>query len=89
MDTRLALTAEQRHKVESVNLAFAKQLEVVMKDSADSPAREAKLQALEKERDGNLKKVLTSGQFSRYVEVKPDMGDYVREQLREQEGRGN
>lgn len=89
MDTRLSLNAEQRHQVHKVNLHYAKQLEPVMKDSSDTPARAKKIAALEKERDGKLKGVLTSGQFSRYMEVKSDMGDYVREQLREEAGKSH
>lgn len=89
MDTRLALNAEQRHQVQKVNLHYAKKLEPVMKDSSDTPARAKKIAALEKERDGKLKGVLTADQFSRYMEVKSDMGDYVREQLREEEGKAH
>jgi hypothetical protein len=89
MDTRLALTSEQRRQVESVNLDFAKKLEPVMKDGPDTPGREQKVKALEDARDAQLAKVLTKDQFSRYQEDKSDMGDWVREQLRDEAGHGN
>lgn len=89
MDTRLALTSEQRRQVEDVNLAMEKKLQPLMADGASTPAQEQKIKAVEEERDAQLKKVLTSDQFSRYQEDKSDMGDWVREQLRDAAGKGS
>ncbi len=83
MKTELSLSPEQEVPVHAINLKYAS-LNEEIRTSADS--RLSKLNALktnDQNKDSELQKILTKGQFATYQERKSE----VRQRIREQRGR--
>ena len=71
MDTLLKLTADQKTKIQAINLDLAKQMSTQMQNNQGN--REAMTKAreeIEKKRDEKYKPVLTADQFKKYLEDK-------------------
>jgi Spy/CpxP family protein refolding chaperone len=65
MKDNLSLTAAQEPKVSAINLKYAKKMEDVRKVT-DTAAQRKAIQSLNKQKDGELKAVLTPEQFKTY-----------------------
>jgi len=68
MKENLSLTAAQEPKVSSINLKYAKKMEDVRKIS-DTAAQRKTAQNMNKQKDGELKAVLTPDQFKTYLKM--------------------
>lgn len=79
MSDRLTLTDEQRPRVSALNLEHALRLHAIM--SSDDSVR-AKGRAMKKQNDAHeaaLKEVLTTEQFTRFLSLKEDMRDSLKD----------
>jgi Spy/CpxP family protein refolding chaperone len=72
MKDGLNLTAAQEPKVSAINLKYAKKMEEVRK-IADTAAQRKSVQNLNKQKDGELKTVLTADQFKAYLKQVEEM----------------
>jgi Spy/CpxP family protein refolding chaperone len=72
MKENLSLTAAQEPKVSAINLKYAKKMEETRK-IADTAAQRKTAQSLNKQKDGELKGVLTPEQFKSYVKQLEEM----------------
>lgn len=67
MKQSLALTEEQLPKIEKLNLEYAEKMKVVRDQAGDDrEAMRSKVMAMMKEKDAELKKVLTSEQWTKF-----------------------
>jgi hypothetical protein len=81
MKESLSLTAAQEPKVSSINLKYAKKMEDVRK-IADTAVQRKTFQSLNKQKDGELKAVLTADQFKSYLKQVEEMKARRREMQR-------
>ncbi len=72
MKESLSLTAAQEPKVSAINLKYAKKIEEVRK-VADTAVQHKSMQNLNKQKDGELKAVLTADQFKSYLKQVEEM----------------
>jgi Spy/CpxP family protein refolding chaperone len=72
MKENLSLTAAQEPKVSAINLKYAKKMEDVRK-IADTTVQRKTFQNLNKQKDGELKAVLTADQFKSYLKQVEEM----------------
>jgi hypothetical protein len=72
MKEQLALTPEQQGKVQEINLRYAKQNEQLKSTTADRRSKFQELKSTDKEKDNELKAILTKDQFKTYQEKKKD-----------------
>ena len=72
MKESLSLTAAQEPKVSAINLKYAKKIEEVRK-VADTAVQHKSMQNLHKQKDGELKAVLTADQFKSYLKQVEEM----------------
>ena len=72
MKESLSLTAAQEPKVSAINLKYAKKMEDVRK-VADTAVQHKSMQNLNKQKDGELKAVLTADQFKSYLKQVEEM----------------
>lgn len=79
MKESLSLTSAQEPKVSAINLKYAKKMEDVRKVS-DTAAQRKSAQALNKQKEGELKTVLTAEQFKLYLKQVEELKAMRREQ---------
>lgn len=72
MKESLSLTTAQEPKVSAINLKYAKKMEDVRKIS-DTAVQRKTVQNLNKQKDGELKTVLTASQFKEYLKQVEEM----------------
>jgi hypothetical protein len=72
MKENLSLTAAQEPKVSAINLKYAKKMEEVRK-VADTAAQRKSAQNLNKQKEGELKAILTADQFKLYLKQVEEM----------------
>jgi Spy/CpxP family protein refolding chaperone len=72
MKENLSLTAAQEPKVSAINLKYAKKMEDVRK-VADTTAQRKAAENISKQKEGELKAVLTSDQFKSYLKFVEEM----------------
>ena len=70
MKEQLALTPEQQGKVQEINLRYAKQNENLKTATASRREKFKELRSIDKEKDSELKTILTKDQFPIYQEKK-------------------
>ncbi len=71
LDKLVTLTADQKTKIEAINLDLAKEMDTQMKSNrGDRDAMRAKMQEMDKTRDEKYKEVLTDEQFKKYSDEK-------------------
>lgn len=81
LDSLVKLTADQKTKIEAINLDLSKKMTDAFRDSQDNREdRRAKMEAITAERDKLYKAVLTEEQFKKYSDR--------REQFRGRQGQG-
>ncbi len=67
MNELLSLTADQKTKVEAINLDYSKKLsEQMTAAGGDRDAMRSKMQEMNTERDKKFKEILTADQFKKY-----------------------
>jgi hypothetical protein len=71
MKTELNLTAVQEPKVNTINLKYAKKMQDVRK-MTDTAAQRKSFESLNKQKDAELKPVLTADQFKAYQKMMAD-----------------
>lgn len=72
MKTQLVLNDNQYTQVVDVNKAYLKKVKDCKSSGDTSAAKAKKMQALNEERDGKLKSVLTETQYKKYAAVRAD-----------------
>ena len=72
MKDNLSLTAAQEPKISAINLKYAKKMEEVRK-IADTAVMRKSAQNLNKQKEGELKTVLTADQFKSYLKQVEEM----------------
>jgi hypothetical protein len=77
MTQKLQLSAEQRTKVEAINLKVANQMQPLLEGSAWTLMREAK--SVDEAKDNDLRAVLTPQQFDTYVGSKDEIKDLLKQ----------
>ena len=83
MKTNLQLTDEQLPKVQDINLKYANKADALRNSSA---GRRQKLQSLKadgKAKDGELKAILTPGQYESYEAKKAELQKQFKEKAKE------
>jgi hypothetical protein len=73
MKSKLGLQGEELSKVEAINMKFAEQAEPIIKGSSGPIMKMRQMKAMQQEKDGALKGVLTPQQFSTYEAAKAEM----------------
>jgi hypothetical protein len=68
MEKLLTLTADQKTKVQAIDLELSKEMTAKMQDNQGD--RRAIMQEIDKKRDEKYKAVLTADQFKKYLEDK-------------------
>jgi hypothetical protein len=77
MAQKLQLSAEQRTKVEAINLKVANQMQPLLEGSTWTLMREAK--TVDEAKDGDLRAVLTPQQFDTYLASKDEIKDLLKQ----------
>ena len=73
MEKLLTLTADQKNKIQAINLDLAKQMNAQFQNNqGDREAMRSAMQAIEKKRDEQYKPVLTADQFKKYLADKEE-----------------
>jgi Spy/CpxP family protein refolding chaperone len=73
MEKLLTLTADQKTKIQAINLDLAKQMNAQFQNNqGDREAMRSAMQAIEKKRDEQYKPVLTADQFKKYLADKEE-----------------
>jgi hypothetical protein len=72
MKTQLVLNDNQYTQVVDVNKAYLKKVKECKASGDNAPAKAKKMQALNEERDGKLKSVLTETQYKKYAAVRAE-----------------
>ena len=72
MEKLLTLTAEQKTKIQAIDLEIAEEMSARMQNNqgGDRSAMRAVMQEIDKKRDDKYKAVLTADQFKKYLEDK-------------------
>jgi hypothetical protein len=67
LDRLVTLTADQKTRIEAINIDMARQMDAKMKSNqGNRDAMRAAIQELEKTRDTKYREVLDAGQFKKY-----------------------
>jgi len=86
MREKLSLTPDQVPKVEAINLKYAEQMQPVI-NGTEGPLM--KMRAAEKivsAKEAELKQVLTPDQFPKYLAMKEEMRDKMKERMMQKMG---
>jgi len=71
MEKLLTLTANQKPKIQEIDLELSKEMTALMqKNQGDREAMRAAMQTIDKKRDEKYKVVLSADQFKKYLENK-------------------
>ncbi|GHT22588.1 hypothetical protein FACS189430_04600 [Bacteroidia bacterium] len=68
LDELVKLTADQKTKVEAVNLNLSKKQSAALQNNSDREAMRTKMQEFNTERDKKYKEILTAEQYKKYTE---------------------
>jgi hypothetical protein len=88
MKTKLGLSAEQAPKVEAINLKYAEKMQPVLEDSSGPLMKMRAMESINQEKEGELKTVLSPGQFEKYLAGKEEMREKVEQKLMEKASGG-
>lgn len=73
MEKLLTLTAEQKSKIEAIDLELSKEMTKMMQNSqGDREAMRSAMQEIDKKRDEKYKTFLSADQFKKYLEDKAE-----------------
>lgn len=83
MKEKLVLTDAQYTPVYNIHLKYAKKNEELKQSTEDKKAKGQKFQALQTEKDKELKTVLTDEQYKKYQALKQEKKDEMKEKAKE------
>jgi hypothetical protein len=73
MATRLRLTADQRTRVEAINLSYAKKMQPILSGSEGPLRKRQEAERLQEKKDVELGQVLTGAQYRDYLAAKDEL----------------
>jgi hypothetical protein len=79
MKKKLALDAAQIEQVQSINEKYARKNDPVLKGDAGKLSKFKQLKSLQKEKDFELKRVLTGEQFKMYESIQAEIKSKMKE----------
>lgn len=82
MTSSLKLNQEQTEKVGQINLKYAQKMDPVMQGSGSKMSRFKAFNSINKDKEAELKGVLTPEQFGQFQKQQQEMKDKLREQRR-------
>ncbi len=83
MKEKLSLRQEQEEPVYTVNLAYAKKLELAHAQGGGKLQRLKRMKSVSQEKDAKLKQVLDSNQYNRYEQMKEELRESMRERVKD------
>ena len=83
MKEKLSLRQEQEEPVYTVNLAYAKKLELAHAQGGGRLQRLKRMKSVSEEKDAKLKQVLDSNQYNRYEQMKEELRESMRERVKD------
>ena len=87
MKTNLKLSDDQVTKVDEINKRYAMKVEDIRKNTPDKKQKKSSIKALDKDKDGELKAVLSEDQFKSYLAKKEEMKEQAKQKKKEQKGK--
>ncbi|PSL33288.1 hypothetical protein [Chitinophaga ginsengisoli] len=84
MKSKLALDSVQLEQVEAINLKYALKNEPVIKSDDSKFSKFKQLKSSQKEKEAELKKILTAEQFKQYQAFQDEMKAQLKERRKEQ-----
>ncbi|CAI8773651.1 hypothetical protein [Methylococcus capsulatus] len=84
MKNRLGLTDAQMPKIAAINQKYAEQMEPVIKGADGGLGKMLKAQAIQENKDAELRQILTPDQFERFASSKDEMREAVKRVLRKE-----
>jgi hypothetical protein len=78
MTTSLRLDSVQAEKVATINLKFAQKMDPVIQGNANRMSKLKAARALQNEKEGELKQVLTREQFEQFKQQQQEVKDEIR-----------
>ena len=82
MTSSLKLDAGQTEKVGQINLKYAQKMDPLIQGSGSKMSRFKALKSINKDKEAELKGVLTTEQFGQFQKQQQEMKDKLREQRR-------
>ena len=82
MKSKLKLDTLQVTKVQAINLKYAKKLDPILKSDAGKFKMFREARSIQKDKDADLKTVLTDIQFKQYEDMKDEIKDKVMESMK-------
>ncbi|WAC13453.1 hypothetical protein [Dyadobacter pollutisoli] len=82
MTASLKLDAEQTQKVGQINLKYAQKMDPVIEGSGSKMSRFKAFKSINKDKEAELKGVLTTQQFQQFQKQQQEMKDKLKEQRR-------
>lgn len=86
MVQKLHLTAEEKPKVEAINLKYAEQMQPVLQGSMGMFERMRTVKKIETAKDGELQAALTPEQYQAYLGSKDQLRDLIKQRALAQTG---
>ena len=87
MKTNLKLSEDQVTKVGEINNRYAMKVDDIRKSTPDKKQKKSSIKALDKDKDGELKAVLSDDQFKSYLAKKEEMKEQIKQKKKEQKGK--
>jgi len=84
MKSKLGLDSVQLEQVEAINLKYALKNEPVIKSDDSKFSKFKQLKSTQKEKEAELKKILTAKQFKQYQAFQDEMKAQLKERRKEQ-----
>jgi len=81
MKTKLKLDTIQVTKVQAINLKYAQKLDPILKGDGSKFSKFKELRSIQKDKDADLKGVLTADQFKQYQAMEEEMKAKVKEKM--------
>ena len=87
MKTNLKLSDEQLTKVDEINKRYAMKVDDIRKSTPDKKEKKSSMKALDKDKDGELKAVLSDDQFKSYLAKKEEMKEEMKQKKKEHQSK--
>ncbi|MFW0717436.1 hypothetical protein [Pedobacter sp. N23S346] len=84
MKTKLSLDSGQLNHVQAINLKYALKNDPIIKSDASKLSKFKQLKTLQKEKDGELKKVFTAEQYKQYQAFEEEMKEKMKSKMGQQ-----
>lgn len=80
---KLNLSTEQEKQVGDINLKYAQKMDPVLKGEDGKIAKFKAAKDINKEKDAELKTVLTTEQYEKYTQMKGELKDAAKQKIKE------